>query len=263
MPDLKDRWRGRQALTGLHGICIAHSRQEEHERAAANDLNNFNSQKSLENQKLLLKSETTQSFQLWNVLPIRKLWDQRPPWLRLSAPNCRGDHHLADRIANILTSIPFILIGIQAPRNRLAKKLYADSIVGVGLASSFYHSSKGGARQFFRYGDYAMIATSTLLLSRALREDDSRMLYVASAAFLPVQPALVSAFHLGLMEVTFAQRVKAEPHLRKAHTIHAISALVGCALFVADDVYPETPFLHASWHVAAAIGTATCIQLLK
>ncbi|MCO5589049.1 hypothetical protein L7F22_043014 [Adiantum nelumboides] len=207
--------------------------------------------------------ETNSSFQLWNVLPVRKLWDQRPPWLRMSPPSCRGDHHLADRIANILTSIPFIFIGIQAPRNRLAKKLYADSIVGVGLASSFYHSSRGNARQLFRYGDYAMIATSTLLLSRALREDDSKMLYVASAAFLPVQPALVSAFHVGLMEVTFAQRVKREPHLRTAHTIHAISTLVGCALFVADDVYPETPFLHAAWHVAAAIGTATCIKLLK
>lgn len=263
MSDMKGRWRGQQALSGLHGICVVHSSQEEHVRASSKGLDRLHSHQSLDNQKLLLKSESTQSFQLWNVLPIQKVWDQRPPWLRLSAPNCRGDHHIVDRVANILTSIPFILIGIQAPRNRLANRLYADSLVGVGLASGFYHSSKGEARQLFRWGDYAMIATSTLLLSRALRKDDSKVLHVASAALLPVQPALVSAFHVGLMEVTFAQRVQREPHLRKAHALHAVSALVGCALFVADDVFPDTPFLHAAWHVAAAVGTATCIKLLE
>lgn len=254
-------WKGKPALDGLHGICVVHSSQELL-GVVSNGSEDFHAQRSLESQKLFLKSESTQSFQLWNFLPIRKVWEQRPPWLTMSVPNCRGDRHIIERVANVLTSIPFILIGIQAPRNRLATKMYANSIVGVGLASGFYHSSKGDARHFFRWGDYAMIATSTLLLSRALRRNDSKMLYVASAALLPVQPMLVSAFHVGLMEVTFAQRAKMEPHLRKAHALHAVSSLVGCALFVADDVFPDTPFLHAAWHLAAAIGTATCIKLL-
>lgn len=254
---------GKEALHGLHGICLVHSCQEEHVQSSPKEVDRFHPQQCLGNQKLLLKSESAQNFQLWNALPIGKIWEQRPPWLRLSAPNCRGDHHIIDRAANILTSIPFILIGIQAPRSKLAKRLYADSMIGVGLASVFYHCSKGEARQFFRWGDYAMIATSTVLLSRALRENDSKAIYVASAALLPVQPAVVSAFHLGLMEVTFAQRVQREPHLRKAHTLHAVATIVGCALFVADDVYPDTPFLHAAWHMAAAMGTATCLKLLE
>ncbi|KAH7292880.1 hypothetical protein KP509_28G002200 [Ceratopteris richardii] len=260
MPDRKEPWKLMQALTELR---FARGLQEKRIRSTDKGSDSSNSRQWLEHEALLLKSETNQNFQLWNVLYVRKLWDQRPPWLRLSIPNCRGDHHIVDRIANIFTSIPFIIIGIQAPRNGLAKRLYADSVVGVGLASSFYHCSSGDARQLFRYGDYAMIATSTLLLSKALRKEDSKILYATSAALLPIQPALVSAFHVGLMEVTFAQRAQREPHLRKAHTIHAISTLVGCALFIADDIYPDTPFLHAAWHVAAAIGTATCVQLLK
>lgn len=264
-------WRSRRKpiLNGLHGICLVHSSSTEHLRTLCNDANSLDdshSQRWIESPKLPLKSadfQSSQNFHLWDLFPVRKLWDQRPTWLRMSAPHCRGDRHIIERVANILTSIPFILIGIQAPRKKVATKMYADSVVGVGIASGFYHSSKGGARQLFRWGDYAMIATSTLFLSRALRRDDSKMLYVASAIFLPFQPMLVTAFHVGLMEITFAQRVQTEPHLRKAHVLHAASSIVGCALFIADDIYPDMPFLHAAWHLAAAVGVATCTKLLE
>lgn len=232
----------------------------------AHALDESHSQRSLESQKLLWKSDElnrAKSFQLWDLFSVKKLWEQRPSWLRLFVTHSHGDQHIVNRAANILTSIPFILIGLQVPRKQLASKIYADSVVGVGLASGCYHSSKGDTRRFFRWGDYAMIATSTLFLSRALRKDESKALYVASALCLPFQPILITAIHIGLMEVTFAQRAQMEPRLKKAHSLHAAASVVGCALFVADDVFPDAPFLHAAWHLTAAVGLATCNKLLE
>ncbi|KAG8056722.1 hypothetical protein GUJ93_ZPchr0002g26277 [Zizania palustris] len=36
----------------------------------------------------------------------------------------------------------------------------------------------------------------------------------------------------------------------------------GGVLFIADDCFPETPYIHAAWHLAAAIGIGTCNKLL-
>ncbi|GFP83520.1 hypothetical protein PHJA_000495400 [Phtheirospermum japonicum] len=101
-------------------------------------------------------------------------------------------------------------------------------------------------------------------LSRALRNENenSKLLMAASALFLPIQPLMVSAVHTGLMEVAFAKRALQDPDLRKAHNVHKTSLLLGGALFVADDLFPETPFLHAGWHLAAAVGVGTCNKLL-
>ncbi|GJN34033.1 hypothetical protein PR202_gb22666 [Eleusine coracana subsp. coracana] len=148
-------------------------------------------------------------------------------------------------------------------RKNLNTAIYANSLVGVGIASSLYHSSKGEIRKFLRWADYTMIATTTLCLSRALRNENPRLLMAASTLLLPFQPLMVSALHTGMMEVSFARRASIEPELRMAHNLHKMSSLLGGALFIADDCFPDTPYIHAAWHLAAAMGTATCNKLLK
>lgn len=64
------------------------------------------------------------------------------------------------------------------------------------------------------------------------------------------------------MQVVFAKRAVEDPDLRKAHNVHKMSSLLGGALFIADDLLPQTPFLHAGWHLAAALGVSTCNKLL-
>jgi hypothetical protein len=39
--------------------------------------------------------------------------------------------------------------------------------------------------------------------------------------------------------------------------------VIGGAFFVADDIYPNTPYIHAAQHVAAAVGVATLNTLLE
>uniref|UniRef100_A0A0E0ES43 Uncharacterized protein n=1 Tax=Oryza meridionalis TaxID=40149 RepID=A0A0E0ES43_9ORYZ len=161
-------------------------------------------------------------------------------------------------------------------RTNLNTALYANSLVGVGIASSLYHSSKGEIRKLLRWADYTMIATTTLCLSRALRNENPRLLMAASALLLPFQPLMVSVVHTGMMEanfskdlafsmcqVSFAKRASIEPELRMAHNLHKMSSLLGGALFIADDCFPETPYIHAAWHLAAAIGIGTCNKLLE
>ncbi|GER37337.1 F15H11.13 protein [Striga asiatica] len=195
-------------------------------------------------------------------LIVQKVWHQRPACLRPIHCNHSGDKSITETVVNVLTSLPFIVLGLQAPRKNLNCKIYANSLIGVGVASSFYHASRGKIRKYLRWADYTMIATATVCLSRAIRNENPKLLMAASAFFLPIQPLMVSAVHTGMMEVAFAKRAFEDPELRMAHNVHKMSSLLGGALFIADDLFPETPFLHAGWHLAAAIGVSTCNKLL-
>lgn len=191
---------------------------------------------------------------------------QQQIFIRLKPVHCTltcGDHNLVETVANVVTSLPFIALGVHAPRKNLNSKLYANSLIGVGVASSLYHSSRGRIRKFLRWVDYAMIATATVCLSGALRSEHPKLLMAASAVCLPFQPLMVSVVHTGLMEVAFAQRALKDPELRMAHNVHKACSLLGGVLFVADDVFPDTPYIHAAWHLAAAVGVGTCNKLLE
>ncbi|KAL0424631.1 UNVERIFIED_CONTAM: hypothetical protein Sradi_0997900 [Sesamum radiatum] len=233
-----------KALNGVHGMhVVSHSpfsfqeiKQHVDFNESANGTSNTGS-----NQRLI----------------VQKVWHQRPACLRPIRCCRTGDKNIAETVANVLTSLPFIALGLQAPRKNLNCKIYANSLIGVGLASSFYHASRGKLRKYLRWADYTMIATATVCLSRALRNENPKLLMAASAFFLPIQPVMVSAVHTGMMEVAFAKRAFQDPELRMAHNVHKMSSLLGGALFVADDLLPQTPFLHAGWHLAAAVGVST------
>jgi len=66
-----------------------------------------------------------------------------------------------------------------------------------------------------------------------------------------------------MLQVAFAKRALEDPELRMAHNIHKMSSLLGGALFIADDVFPTTPYIHAGWHLAAAVCVGTCNKLLE
>lgn len=198
-----------------------------------------------------------------NNILMQRLQHQVSVYFRPIRCTHTGDQNLAETVANVVTSLPFIALGIQAPRKNLNSKLYANSLIGVGIASSLYHSSRGRIRKFLKWVDYTMIATATVCLSGALRNENPKYLMAASALCLPFHPLMVSAVHTGMMEVAFAKRALKDPQLRMAHNVHKASSLVGGMLFVADDVFPETPFIHAAWHLAAAVGVGTCNKLLK
>ncbi|XP_043696456.1 uncharacterized protein LOC122646889 isoform X1 [Telopea speciosissima] len=97
------------------------------------------------------------------TLLMQRIWQQRPACLRPIRCNIQGDHNLIETIANVLTSLPFITLGIHTPRKNLSSKLYANSLIGVGVASSLYHSSRGELRKYLRWVDHTMTATATVV----------------------------------------------------------------------------------------------------
>ncbi|KAM0900269.1 hypothetical protein ACQ4PT_020739 [Festuca glaucescens] len=96
-------------------------------------------------------------------LQIRQLWQQRPPCLKPIHFSLSCDKHVGETIANVVTSLPFIVLGLETPRKTLNTALYANSLIGVGVASSLYHTSRGEIRKYMRWADYTMIATTTLV----------------------------------------------------------------------------------------------------
>ncbi|CAL0314917.1 unnamed protein product [Lupinus luteus] len=241
-----------RALEGVHGVHVApHSP--------------FSLRETNQNVEFHPSTCGTSTTVENHLLSMPRVWQQIPACLRPihCSTSCHGDMHLAETVANVLTSIPFIALGMHAPRKNLNSKLYANSLIGVGVASSVYHSSRGKLRKYLRWIDYTMIATATVCLSRALRNENPKILMAATAAFLPVQPLMVSLIHTGMMEVAFAKRALKDPDLRMAHTVHKMSSLLGGMLFIADDLFPRTPYLHAGWHLAAAVGVGTCNKLLE
>ncbi|KAG4912177.1 hypothetical protein AAZX31_19G061200 [Glycine max] len=178
-----------RALEGVHGVQVAPN--SPFDLTETNQSGDFRTSTG--------GASTTEANQL---LLMQRLWQQRPACLRPihCGISCHGDQTLAETVANVLTSIPFIALGIHAPRKNLNSKLYANSLIGVGVASSIYHSSRGRLRKFLRWVDYTMIATTTICLSMALRNENPKLLMAASAICLPVNPMMVSVIHTGMME---------------------------------------------------------------
>ncbi|WZZ68675.1 hypothetical protein YC2023_080045 [Brassica napus] len=100
-------------------------------------------------------------------------------------------------------------------------KVYANSLIGVGIASSLYHSSREKLRKYLRWADYTMIASATV-------RGESKVLdgCISFGSTLPA--SLGSAVHTGMMEVVFAKRALKDPDLKTAHNVHARSGTMWC-----------------------------------
>lgn len=53
-------------------------------------------------------------------------------------------------------------------RKNVKCRMYANSLVGVGVASSLYHASRGRLRKYLRWADYTMIATASVVRNKYL-----------------------------------------------------------------------------------------------
>uniref|UniRef100_A0A1D1XPD1 Protein 4.1 n=1 Tax=Anthurium amnicola TaxID=1678845 RepID=A0A1D1XPD1_9ARAE len=92
----------RGVLEGVHGVrLVTHSPFR-----AENIFQNGEFKPSCEGPGV---SVTNQS------LVIQRIWQQRPSCLRPIHCNLQGDQNLAETIANVITSLPFIALGLQAP----------------------------------------------------------------------------------------------------------------------------------------------------
>lgn len=140
-------------------------------------------------------------------------------------------------------------------------QLFGTSLIGVGAASMLYHASDGEHRPSWRQLDYLAIGISSCCLISAMRlrpRKRLRLAQLAALATVPVHPLAATAANVLLAEGVFAVRARAgSTALRAEHRKHlGWSALAG-ALFLAEEVWPSTPLVHAAWHMAAVASLAS------
>jgi hypothetical protein len=190
-----------------------------------------------------------------------------------SGPGC-CDHCGRERWANVATSAPYIAVGLRAFQRRRTPeaKAWGLSMAGVGLASAFFHASKGEMRTWGRRLDYWSIGASSALLCRALRPGGGvpRRLTAASLLMTPFRPFPVSTANTLAMEFDFLRRAAVNggpdgqsPGLRTQQLLHSAAALGAISFFALEEALPRAPFLHSTWHLLSSVSCATTNALLE
>ena len=160
------------------------------------------------------------------------------------------------------------------------------ALVGVGVAACAYHlapRSKRALRTTLRRVDYTAIALASMAASdaygdavgaRAARRSVVRVPRVvtdATVAACVKFPLIVSAAHCALSEAAFYRGARSgrrgresegscdESNRLRVWREHVAYAAAAGFFFVAEEVWPDFPLLHAAWHVtgAAAMRTGT------
>ncbi|WOG86474.1 hypothetical protein DCAR_0205680 [Daucus carota subsp. sativus] len=188
------------------------------------------------------------------IMRVQRIWQQSPSCLRPIHGCCYCDRNSVEIIANVFTSIPFAVLRYKTPRyeKNLNSKLYALSLIGVGVASSLYHASRRRLRIYLRWDDYATIATAVVgYIFYAIKP---KLLMAALDLVLSMQPLMVSVVYTRMMEHLPKKTLK-DPKLKMALNVRKMSSLLGGALFIADDALLSNSI--PSCCFAGAIGVST------
>lgn len=179
-------------------------------------------------------------------------------------PGPTTDRNGLERIANVVTSLPYAFVGIHAMQKRRSAlgKLWGASLVSVSAGAAAFHASSGPLRPICRKLDYWLIAASSTILARALFPEAPLSTTLLSLAVIPFQPFHVSSANVAALEVEF-WRVRGKcPAMRRDQERHLTAAIVGAGCFFLEDAMPHVPLVHAGWHCLSAYATASCNTLL-
>lgn len=166
---------------------------------------------------------------------------------------------MGDRIFNVVTSIPYLAIGIHTFRRRETQvgKLYGASLLGVGAASMAFHATSDHCKAICRKLDYWSIALSSILVMRAVNPGLPPAVSYGCAALVPFQPFAVTFANTSHMEVDFCRAAVRHKALRRPHLLHSAAGVAGLGCFYMEEADPEAPYVHGCWHVLSAVSLAT------
>ncbi|EIE18890.1 hypothetical protein COCSUDRAFT_20202 [Coccomyxa subellipsoidea C-169] len=189
-------------------------------------------------------------------------------WFEIYVPILQGpgtcDHNAAERVINIVTSLPFFALGWQAYRQAKSdeSRLWGASIMGVGAGAVAFHASSGDARHWGRKLDYWVISLSTAALTRAVYPKVSAHKTAASLLLTPMQPLAVTSLNAAAMELEFLKQARKNTKLRNAHRVHMATTVLGAGCFVLEDFMPTLPLIHSVWHGLSAVALQTTNALV-
>ncbi|EFN56739.1 hypothetical protein CHLNCDRAFT_144168 [Chlorella variabilis] len=180
-----------------------------------------------------------------------------------------GDATWGERTANVLTSLPFLALGLHMHRQRLTPegRHHALSMAAVGVAATAYHAASGRARRIARKVDYWTIAYTSTAMVKALFADSCGVRRAANLSLLalPFRPFHVSAANTLIMQAEFARQAAGNKAVRADLHRHYAAALLGMAAFFGEDMVMDSGyggFVHAAWHCLATYSMYTINGLL-
>lgn len=183
----------------------------------------------------------------------------------MQGPGPTTDRNFKERIANVITSLPYGLVGVHALRKRqtVAGKVWGASLIGVSAGAAAFHLSDGPRyRPICRKIDYWMIAISSTALMRAVFPETPASTALLSLLAVPFQPFHVSSANIAALEVEYIRSRTKREDLRPIQKAHLTAAVLGAGCFFLEDNLPQVPLLHAAWHCLSAYATASTNHLL-
>lgn len=180
-----------------------------------------------------------------------------------------NDDSWDQRALNVITSLPFLFLGahmLQVHTTPQAK-MYAKSMIGVGVSATLYHASQGSFRRLTRKLDYYTISFAAARMIRSLWPENDSLKHVLRSSMMavPFKPFLLSTACTLAMQAEFVhQGIKHEsvrPHLLG----HGIASATGACAFALEDILADAGFkhTHSLWHCLSAYSVYTTSKLIK
>lgn len=181
-------------------------------------------------------------------------------------PGC-NDNHLAEKVTNIVTCLPLVVVGCCTLRSRTSVngRAFGASFIALGAVATLYHASVGRIRPAMRKLDYYTLCCSTFMLRRAAGVHFSVIPAALSAFAVPFRPTLATALNLLGFEVEFFSKARLNTAVRDAFLQHAAIGGSGLLCFKLEDLAHNANFhyVHSLWHLLAAGGLAKTNVLLQ
>ena len=168
------------------------------------------------------------------------------------------DRGFVDQLLNVATCFPYLQVVRSVPAGVCAGNpwtaFYRGALVLVTASAFGYHAVQGERwRDPLRRLDYAMVGLASAAFNAAALPGRARLpALAASLALLPLQPTLVAGANIASIQGQLLRRALLRPALRQAALRQAALAAVGFSSYFLDDHLPETPGLHAVWHLCSA-----------
>lgn len=179
-----------------------------------------------------------------------------------------NDATLSERVFNVVTSVPFVLVGLHSLRSPgAARRRFGASFIGTGVIAALYHATSGGARKVLRKLDYYSIAFTSGVLRSATGAHVPMAINALAALVTPLKPTLVTAANLAIIEARYLTSALKHAHLRQIFGVHLGMAATGVGCFLLEDLLVmemgAPPVFHSLWHTLSALSLGLIGPLLS
>ena len=184
--------------------------------------------------------------------------------------DCPNDDSADQRLLNVITSLPFVGVGLHMRKMLSSKegKAYANSMLMVGAAATLYHATHGRLRKMCRKLDYYSISYASGRMVGAIWPESKVLNRVVKGGWflIPFRPFILSTSYAIAMQIEFIKQGVNDKRLRRHLIGHGATAVAGACAFSFEEVLADAwgfKHMHSLWHCLSAYGVYTVGKLIE